>query len=118
LEIKTEHKSLSAEKKDLNALLKEEGRQWDVISWQLKEIQKEFGAKTPLGKRRTELGDAPAAVVVPIESMIEKEPVTVVLSAKGWVRAMKGHREDLDDLKFKEGDQIFATLRAQSTDKI
>jgi topoisomerase-4 subunit A len=118
MEIKTEHKTLSNEKKDLNTLLKEEKRQWDVISWQIKEIKKEFGEKTAVGRRRTELGEAPTAVIVPIESMIEKEPMTVVLSAKGWIRAMKGHREDLDDLKFKEGDQLFGSLRVQSTDKV
>jgi topoisomerase-4 subunit A len=118
MEIRGEHKTLSAEKKDLIALLKDEDKQWDVVAWQIKEIKTQFGAKTPLGKRRTELGDAPTAVIVPIESMIEKEPVTVVISAKGWVRAMKGHREDLDDMKFKEGDQLLAALQAQSTDKV
>ncbi|TAL00472.1 MAG: DNA topoisomerase IV subunit A [Rhodospirillaceae bacterium] len=118
MEIKGEHKTLSAEKKDLNALLKDEDRQWENIASQIKETKAQFGAKTALGKRRTELGEAPTAVVVPIEALIEKEPVTVVLSAKGWIRCMKGHREDLGDVKFKEGDQLLSTLCAQSTDKV
>ncbi len=118
MEIKTEHKGLSAEKKQLNTLLKDEDLQWSAIADQVKATKAQFGQKTPLGKRRTELGVAPTAVVVAIESLIEKEPLTVVLSAKGWIRTMKGHRDDVSDQKFKEGDQLLAALKAQSTDKI
>ena len=118
MEIKGEHKKLSAEKKDLTALLKSEDLQWQRIAEQIKETKVQFGQKTALGKRRTELGDAPTAVIVPIESLIEKEPLTVVLSAKGWIRTMRGHRDDLSDVKFKEGDQLLAAIKAQSTDKI
>jgi topoisomerase-4 subunit A len=118
MEIKGEHKELSAEKKSLNALLKDEDLQWQKIAEQIKETKADFGGKTALGKRRTELGDAPTAVIVPIEALIEKEPVTVVLSDKGWIRCMKGHRDDLSDLKFKEGDKMLGAVRAQSTDKV
>jgi topoisomerase-4 subunit A len=118
MEIKGEHKTLTVEKKQLTAPLKDEDLQWQAIADQVKETKTQFGGKTPLGKRRTELGEAPPAVIVPIEALIEKEPVTVVLSAKGWIRSMKGHREDIADLKFKEGDQFFASVRAQSTDKV
>ena len=118
-EIKTEHKSLSGEKKDLTDLLKDEKRQWQVIADQVKDVKKQFGQNTPLGKRRTELAEAPAAVIVPIEQLVEKEPVTVVLSSKGWIRAMKGHKDLIeDDLKFKEGDAFQAAVKAQSTDKL
>ena len=119
MEIKTEHKSLSAEKKELNDLLKDEKKQWAAIAEQVKAVKKEFGQSTALGKRRTELAEAPAAVIVPIEQLVEKEPVTVILSKKGWIRAMKGHKDLVtDDLKFKEGDSFLAAVRAQSTDKM
>ncbi|MBM3516003.1 MAG: DNA topoisomerase IV subunit A, partial [Alphaproteobacteria bacterium] len=122
MEIKREHQQLSDEKKELNALLKDDGRQWKAIAEQIKHVRDEFGVKTALGKRRTELGDAPTAVVIPIDALVEKEPVTVVLSAKGWIRAMKGHRDDVmsgeSDVKFKEGDAFQAAVKAQSTDKI
>ncbi len=122
MEIKSEHKSLSDERKEINALLKDEDKQWQTIAWQIKETRKQFGQSTPLGKRRTTLSEAPSAVIVPIEALIEKEPVTVVLSAKGWIRAMKGHKDDVlaggGDLKFKEGDAFQAAVKAQSTDKI
>jgi topoisomerase-4 subunit A len=121
-EIKGEHKKLSDEKKELNALLKDEGQRWKAIAEQIKQTREKFGQKTPLGKRRTELGEAPSAEIVPLESFIEKEPVTVVLSAKGWIRAMKGHKDDVvagaADMKFKEGDGFLAAVKAQSTDKI
>ncbi|MCB2108618.1 MAG: DNA topoisomerase IV subunit A, partial [Rhodobacteraceae bacterium] len=121
-EIKREHKELSDEKKQLTALLKDEKKQWAAIADQVKQIRDEFGQKTELGKRRTALGEAPTAVVIPIDALVEKEPVTIVLSAKGWIRAMKGHRDDVlaggADVKFKEGDSFFAAVKAQSTDKI
>ncbi|MBX7199718.1 MAG: DNA topoisomerase IV subunit A [Rhodospirillaceae bacterium] len=120
MEIRSEHKSLTAERKELNALLKDDSLQWKAIAEQVKDVKKRFGTGK-LGKRRTELGDAPTAVVVPLESMIEKEPVTVILSAKGWIRAMKGHRDDVlggGDLKFKEGDSFRFAAKAMSTDKI
>ncbi len=121
-EIKTEHKKLSDEKKELSTLLKDEDKQWKVISEQVKWAKEKFGQKTTLGKRRTELGEAPTAVIAPIESLVEKEPVTVVLSKKGWIRAMKGHKDEVvsggADVKFKEGDEFLTAVKAQSTDKI
>jgi len=118
MEIKREHDSLSKEMKALNALLRDPKKQWSAIGDQLKETKKAFGQGTPLGKRRTELGEAPTAVVVPIEALVEKEPITVVLSTKGWIRALKGHRDDISDLKFKEGDNWEFALPATTVDKI
>lgn len=122
VEIKTEHKKLTGEKKELNAVLKDKKRQWRVIAEQVKDAKEKFGKKTELGKRRTELGEAPSAVVVPIESFIEKEPLTVILSTKGWVRAVKGHKDDITAgkaaLKFKDGDSFRSAVKGQSTDKI
>ena len=118
MEIKTEHKSLSAEKKDLNVLLKSEEKQWERISGEVAELKKFYGPKTELGRRRTELGEAPSAVVIPIDVMVEREPITIICSAKGWIRAMKGHAEDTTEIKFKEGDRGKFQLNAETTDKL
>ena len=120
IEIKHEHEALSAEKKELNRLLKDEDRRWAAIGEEIKDIRTRFGEKTAIGKRRTELGDAPTAVVVPIEALIEKEPVTIIGSQKGWVRAFKGHLDDkaIDEVRYKEGDGPRFAMRAESTDKL
>src|SRR3546814_16543441 len=74
--------------------------------------------KTPLGKRRTEIGDVPSEVVIPLEAVVEREPVTVLCSAKGWVRTLKGHQEDVSDATYKEGDRERFVVLAQTTDKL
>lgn len=117
LEIRTEHSALSKEKADLEDLLANEGRRWTTIAGQVAEIGTKFGSGV-LGARRTVLGDAPSAVVVPLEAFIEREPITVILSEKGWIRAMKGHTDQLDTIKFKEGDQLKFAIKAETTDKI
>jgi topoisomerase-4 subunit A len=119
-EIKGEHKKLTAERKELKTLLKEEKLQWQAISAEVQEIKNKFGGKTPLGKRRTELADAPVEVGHAVEDFVEREPVTVVLSDKGWIRAAKGHLDEkaAGELKYKEGDQAKFAVHAQSTDKI
>ena len=91
IEIRQERDQLTAEQKDLKGLLKDEDRQWKKIADETAALKKRFGPDTALGKRRTKLGDAPTAVVVPLEALVEREPVTIVCSEKGWVRAMKGH---------------------------
>ncbi|WP_370337663.1 DNA topoisomerase IV subunit A [Parvularcula marina] len=118
MEIKTEHKALKAEQKDLRALLKSDDLQWKKITEQLKETRKAFDPKSDLGRRRTELADAPAEMEVNLDDLIEKEPVTVVISDKGWVRALKGHVEDLSTVKYKDGDKGRFSLHAQTTDKV
>jgi topoisomerase-4 subunit A len=117
LEIRSEHAELSKEKADLEGLLADEGRRWTTIAAQVAEIGTKFGSG-PLGARRTVLGDAPTAVVVPMEAFIEREPITVILSEKGWIRAMKGHTDQLDAIKFKEGDQLKFAVKAETTDKV
>ncbi len=119
IEIKREHDTLKAEQKDLKETLKSEEKRWKVISGELKEIKKAFGEGTPLGKRRTTYADAPAASdVISIEAFIEKEPVTVLCSKMGWIRAIKGHDDDLGDIKYKEGDEERFCLKVQTTDKL
>ena len=104
-EIRREHDELSKEQKELNALLKSEEKRWLKIDDEIKEIKAKFGQKTVLGKRRTAFADAPIARVIDIEAFVEKEPVTVLLSNMGWVRALKGHVADISDVKYKEGDE-------------
>ncbi|MDH5488375.1 MAG: DNA topoisomerase IV subunit A [Rhodospirillaceae bacterium] len=118
MEIKTEHDALSKEKKELNSLLRNEDKRWKVIGDEIDEIKKDYGQKTELGKRRTVIGEAPTAIIVPLEAMIEREPVSVVCSEKGWIRAIRGHVEKGSDLKFKEGDKPKFMLHAQTTDKL
>jgi topoisomerase-4 subunit A len=118
IEIKTEHKNLTNEKRDLNALLKDEGRQWEKINGEIGELKKSYGPKTELGRRRTELGEAPSAEIIPLEALIEREPVTVICSQKGWIRAMKGHVEDTAEIKFKEGDRGKFEIKCETTDKL
>lgn len=120
MEIKTEHDALSQERDTLEKLIKSEARQWTKIKKQIADLQKLFGPETDLGARRTEIGKAPVPMAVDDleEAMIEKEPVTVICSAKGWIRAMKGHGLNAKDLKYKDGDRGKFVLEAQTTDKI
>jgi topoisomerase-4 subunit A len=118
IEIKQEREKLIAEQKDLKGLLKDDERQWKKIGTEVADLKKRFGSATPLGKRRTELGEAPSAVVVPLEAVVEREPVTIVCSDKGWVRALKGHVQESDDIKYKEGDRARFFLHAETTDKL
>ena len=119
-EIRGEHKKLSGERKDLKALLKSEELQWDAIADEVRETKKKFGGKTELGRRRTELADAPGEIEHTMDDFVEREPVTIVLSEKGWIRAAKGHLDDkaAGELKYKEGDAARFAVHAQSTDKI
>ena len=118
IEIRSEHKELEGRKRDLNALLKSEEKQWTHIAGEIAEVKKNFSQKTPLGMRRTQFGDAPSAVVIPLETMIEREPVTIICSEKGWIRAAKGHAEATEEFKFKEGDGPRFALHAETTDKL
>ena len=119
IEIRKEFDALSEEKKQIEALLGSDAKQWHLIKWQVKQIRDKFGADTELGKRRTTFADAPEHDLTDIaHAMIEKEPVTVVVSEKGWLRAMKGHMSDFSTLTFKEGDSLKLAFPAQTTDKI
>ncbi|MGE0117230.1 MAG: DNA topoisomerase IV subunit A [Dongiaceae bacterium] len=118
IEIRQERERLTVEQKDLKGLLKDEERQWKTIAAQIGELKKRFGPATPLGRRRTELSDAPSAVVIPLEAVVEREPVTVVCSDKGWIRALKGHVPESDDIKYKEGDRGRFFVPAETTDKL
>jgi topoisomerase IV subunit A len=118
-EIRKEFDGLSAEKAQIEALLASDAKQWKTIRWEVEKVRDKFGSHTPLGKRRTTFADAPDHDLTDIHhAMVEKEPVTVVVSAKGWLRAMKGHLSDLSQLTFKEGDSLKLAFPAQTTDKV
>ncbi len=119
IEIRTEHDELSKERDELEKLIGSEARQWTRIKKQIKELKKMFGQDTPLGRRRTMIGNTPKPVSVDLDAvMIEKEPVTVICSAQGWVKAMKGHGHNSKDFKYKDGDRGQFTLEVQTTDKL
>jgi topoisomerase-4 subunit A len=118
MEIRTENANLTKEQKGLNALLKSDDQQWLQISEEIKAVKEKFSKKTPLGRRRTDFAEAPEIDLDLEQSMIEKEPVTIVCSDKSWIRAMKGHIEDATTLSYKDGDRGKFVLNAQSTDKI
>ncbi len=117
MQIKGEHKDLSAEQKLLKGLLKDEAARWERIGEEVKDIKKRFGSGA-LGKRRTEFAEAPAMAEISIEAFVEREPITVLCSKMGWVRALKGHSVDGADVKYKEGDEAALELKTYTTDKI
>ena len=99
--------SLTKERKELKSLLGSNDKQWKRIGDEIKEVKERFGQKTELGRRRTRFEEAPEGAEVELaEVLIEKEPITVVLSEKGWIRSLRGHQTALDSLQFKEGDRL------------
>ena len=118
IEIKGEHDKLSAERDGLTKLVDTESLQWDHIAEQVRETRDIYGPKTDLGKRRTTFDVAPDIDVDLATAFITKEPITVVMSEKGWIRALKGKMDDLSGLKFKEGDKLAFAVPAETTDKI
>ncbi|MEO1251301.1 MAG: DNA topoisomerase IV subunit A [Pseudomonadota bacterium] len=118
IEIKNEHKALKAEQKALKALLKSDDAQWKKIADELRDVRKAFDPKSELGARRTEITEAPAIDEIDLDILVEKEPVTVVISEKGWVRALKGHVEDLSSIKYKDGDRAGFAVRALTNEKL
>ena len=119
MEIRTEDKNLRNELKGVNALLASEAEQWKKVSEQVGRVRDMFGPKTPLGKRRTTFADAPEHDLAAMEeALVEREPVTVVVSDKGWIRTMKGHVEDLSALAFKQDDKLGFAFFAETTSKL
>jgi len=118
MEIRGEQKELKGQQKSLRDLLADESLRWQTIDGEIAELKKKFGKTTELGARRTVFADAPTIEDVPIEATIPRENVTVVLSEKGWVRAMRGHSLTEGSIKYKEGDEERFVFEAETTDKI
>jgi topoisomerase-4 subunit A len=118
MEIKAEDKELRAERARVKALLGSTKEQWKTVGGQIKEIRDKFGPKTALGKRRTGFGEAPEHDEAAIEeAMVVREPVTVVVSEKGWIRALRGHVTDFSNVAFKAGDSLQFAFPTETTAK-
>jgi topoisomerase-4 subunit A len=113
LELRREFDELTKERADLEDLLENEGRQWKTIADQLRDVKKQFG-----DDRRTDFAEAIEVAEVPLEAMIDREPITVVCSQMGWIRAMTGHIDLTRELKFKDGDGPAWIFHAETTDRL
>ncbi|KUR73292.1 DNA topoisomerase IV subunit A [Novosphingobium sp. FSW06-99] len=118
MELRRERDALLAEQDDLNKLLESPARQRTRLKRDLVALRKDYGPDTPLGRRRTTLAEAAPTREFNMDAMIEKEPVTVIVSQRSWIRAAKGHVPLDGDFKFKEGDGPAFALHAQTTDKL
>ena len=118
VEIRAEHDKLSKERQGLLDLIGSDDLQWARITEEIKATRERYSKKTKLGARRSTFEDAPTIDVDLSEALIEKEPVTVILSDKGWIRALKGHQDDLSKLEFKQGDSLKRAVKCSTTDKL
>ncbi|QAY96064.1 DNA topoisomerase IV subunit A [Methylovirgula ligni] len=117
--LRREFDELTKEKSDIDKLLADDAKQWKVIGVELRDLKKKFGQDTALGKRRTQFAEAPEVADFDLATaMIEREPITVVVSEKGWIRALKGHVEDLSSLQFKGDDRLKLSFLTETTQKI
>jgi topoisomerase-4 subunit A len=117
MEIRKEHKALARERKEIQGLLKDDRLRWDHVVGELEAIRQKFGSG-PLGARRTEIGAPPVPIEVSTEAFVEREAITVILSERGWIRALKGSLGDPEELRFKEGDRLKLLLPCQTTDRL
>jgi topoisomerase-4 subunit A len=119
MEIKRENRELGEEKSELEKLIRSEKEQWKTVAEQIKKVRDTFSKKTPLGKRRTDFAAAPEHDEAAIEeAMVVREPITVVVSEKGWIRALRGHVSDLDAVAFKADDGLKFAFPAETTSKL
>ena len=119
MEIRTENKELAEEKAGIEKLLRSEKEQWKTVADQVKQVRETFGKKTPLGKRRTDFAEAPEHDEAAIEeAMVVREPITIVVSEKGWIRALRGHQADISGIAFKADDGPKFAFPAETTSKI
>ncbi|WP_207102488.1 DNA topoisomerase IV subunit A [Paracoccus shandongensis] len=118
IELRAERDALLEERQGLEAMLADERVQWARIADQLKEVRNLFGKSKPEGQRRTQIAEAQEIAPIDLESMIEREPLTVILSKMGWIRSMKGHQPLDAEVKFKDGDGPGLAVHAETTDKL
>lgn len=119
MQLRAEHDDLIKEQAAIHALLADEAVQWRVISADIRDIRKKFGPETKIGKRRTTFADAPVTSAESlVDALVEREPITVVITAKGWIRALKGHVGDLSTLTFKGDDARLISFFTETTAKV
>ena len=118
MQLRKEQTDLTEEKTQIEALLASDRKQWQVIAHEIRDTKKKYGPETKLGKRRTSFEAPPDVDVDLAESLIEREPITVLVSRKGWIRAMKGHVADLSAATFKGDDGLQTSFFAETTSKM
>ena len=119
MEIRGEHQTLTGEQKALKTLVKSEEKQWRAVADEIRAVRRLYAPDTPLGRRRTTFGEAPVRDVEDMQAaMIEREPITVVVSDKGWIRSLKGHDVETAGLAFKGDDALKFAFPAETTDRI
>ena len=119
MEIRREHADLAEEREGILKLLGSDKQQWRLVGVGLRDVRKILGPDTVVGKRRSTFADAPVIdTAAAIEAMVTREPITVILSERGWIRAARGRVEDPSELKFKEGDVLGFLVPAETTDKL
>jgi topoisomerase-4 subunit A len=118
MELRQEHADLTKEKAAIEALLGSTERQWKTVRWEIGEVAKAFSKDTPLGKRRSDFGTLGDITADVSEAFVEREPITVVVTQKGWIRALKGHGVDLTNLQFKGDDGLAFSFNTETTAKI
>lgn len=118
MELVRERDALMEERADLSDLLASDSLQWVRVAEQLKDTKKQFGKDYAGGARRSQFAEAAEAEDVPIEAMIEREPITIVCSKMGWIRAMTGHIDLNRELKYKDGDGPAFIFHAETTDRL
>lgn len=119
MQLKTELDELTREKEQIETLLGSEATQWKTIAWDIRQVKKTFGPETAIGKRRTDFADMPETADIDLtQAMVEREPITVVISKKGWIRALKGHVQDKSSFSFKGDDALQTAFFTETTAKV
>jgi topoisomerase IV subunit A len=119
MELRREHAELSEERDGITALLASESEQWKLVGVGLRDVRETLGPETALGRRRSQFAAAPSVeAAISVEAFVQREPITVILSERGWIRAVKGRVDDPSTLSFKEGDKLGFLVPAETTDKI
>jgi topoisomerase-4 subunit A len=119
MELRREHADLAEERDGINAMLGSDAQQRKLIAAGLRDVRKVLGPDTAVGRRRSTFAEAPAIdVAAAAEALVQREPITVILSEKGWIRAARGRIDDPSELKFKEGDGLAFLVPAETTDKL
>jgi len=119
MQLKTELDELTKEKEQVEGLLASEATQWKTIAWDIRQVKKTFGPETAIGKRRTDFADMPETADIDLtQAMVEREPITVVISKKGWIRALKGHVQDKSSFSFKGDDALQTAFFTETTAKV
>ena len=116
--IRTEHGELTTEMSALRELVEDPKRRKEAVAGEIRDARSRFGKKTPGGARRTEISGAPAEIDIPEDVLVEREPITVICSHKGWIRTVRGHPRDGGELKYREGDRRRFVLPSQTTDRL